>query len=253
MPGSSTVRMPVASFQTVGTVVLCAFFVSGAGGLIHEVAWTRLLRLVMGNTIFSITTVLCAFMGGLALGSYLGGRFIDKRKDPLRIFAILEGTVALYCFFLPWLIPAAEPIYRLIYQNTHTSFYLFSLIKFIFSGTLLLVPATFMGATLPVLVRFFVRSMDNVGYPVGTLYAVNTFGAVLGGSAAGFLLIPNLGVTMTIRMACLLNATAAAACYYLYLRIGTGLPELVPVRDEIQEKTGKKITKKKKRKLETVP
>ena len=125
MPGSSTVKMPVASFRAVGVGVLCAFFVSGAGGLIHEVAWTRLLRLVMGNTTFSITTVLCAFMGGLALGSYLGGRFIDKRKDPLRVFAILEGTVALYCFFLPWLIHAAEPIYRLIYQNTHTSFYLF--------------------------------------------------------------------------------------------------------------------------------
>jgi spermidine synthase len=60
--------------------VLCAFFISGAAGLIHEVVWTRLLRLVMGNTAFSITTVLCAFMGGLVLRSFLGGRIRGRME-----------------------------------------------------------------------------------------------------------------------------------------------------------------------------
>ena len=151
---ASTPGKPTVSFRRAGTIVLCAFFLSGAAGLIHEVVWTRLLRLVMGNTAYSITTVLCAFMGGLALGSFLAGRVIDRRTDPLRVFAFLEGTIALYCFMLPWLIQSVEPLYRLIYQNTHTSFYLFSLIRFVFSGVLLLIPATFMGATLPVLSRF---------------------------------------------------------------------------------------------------
>ena len=241
---------PVASSRAVGTVVLCAFFLSGACGLVHEVAWTRLLRLVMGNTVFTITTVLCAFMGGLALGSFLGGRFIDRRKDPLRVFAFLEGSIAVYCFLLPWLIPGAEPIYRWIYQNTHTSFYLFSLIKFLFSGTLLLIPATFMGATLPVLSRFFVRSLDQVGYPVGVLYSINTFGAVLGGAAAGFFLIPNLGVTLTIRTACLFNALVAVTAYYLYRRFGADLQETAVVREEVRKvqeiaEMGRKTKKKK--------
>jgi spermidine synthase len=108
---------------------MCLFF-SGAAGLIHEVVWTRLLRLVMGNTVFSITTVLCAFMGGLAFGSYAGGRIIDRRSDPLRIFAVLEGTIALYCFALPWLISGAESFYRFLYQHPNTSSYAFSLIRF---------------------------------------------------------------------------------------------------------------------------
>ena len=222
---ASTSGNPSISFRRAGTIVLCAFFISGAAGLIHEVAWTRLLRLVMGNTAYSITTVLCAFMGGLALGSFLGGRFIDRRTDPLRVFAFLEGTIAVYCFVLPWLIQSVEPLYRFIYQNTHTSFYLFSLIRFVFSGMLLLIPATFMGATLPVLARFLVRSLDRVGQPVGTLYSINTFGAVLGGAGAGFLLIPNLGVTMTIRTACLLNALVAATAYWLYSRMDDGVQE----------------------------
>jgi len=238
---------PVVSFKAAGTVVLCAFFISGGAGLIHEVAWTRLLRLVMGNTAFSITTVLCAFMGGLALGSFLGGRFIDRRKDPLRVFAFLEGSIAVYCFLLPWLIQGAEPIYRWIYQNTHTSFYLFSLIRFVFAGTVLLVPATFMGATLPVLSRFFVRSLDRVGYPVGVLYSVNTFGAVLGGAAAGFFLIPNLGVTLTIRTACLFNAMVAVTAYSLYRRFGADVQERVLAREEVQQKAEKGEAGKKKK------
>ena len=122
----------MSSTTLISAGLLCAFFVSGACGLIHEITWTRLLRLVMGNTTFSVTTVLCAFMGGLALGSYAGGRLIDSRNDPLRVFAFLEGAIALYCLVLPWLIDTAEPVYRIIYQTTHPSFYVFGLIQFLF-------------------------------------------------------------------------------------------------------------------------
>jgi len=199
-------------------IVLGAFFVSGACGLIHEVAWTRLLRLIMGNGTFSTTTVLCVFMGGLALGSYLSGRFIDRRHDLLRIFALFEGIIGVYCFLLPWLINGAEPLYRVIYQNTHTSFYLFSLIRFVFSGLILFIPAIFMGATLPVLTRFLTRSPARMGRSVGTLYAVNTFGAVLGASVSGFFLIPALGVTKTIYLASVFNLLVAVTAFWLYRR-----------------------------------
>ena len=229
MSYSSIRKVPVASMRAVGTGVLCAFFVSGACGLIHEVAWTRLLRLVMGNTTFSITTVLCAFMGGLALGSYMGGRFIDRRHDPLRVFALLEGSIGIYCFLLPWLINGAEPIYRFLYQNTHTSFYVFSLVRFVFSGVILLIPATFMGATLPVLTRFLTRSPSLVGRSVGTIYAINTFGAVLGVSVCGFVLIPAMGVIRTIYLASLFNLLVSATGFWLYRRTLHWVDEAAPV------------------------
>ena len=88
-------RGRAVSTGLVGAGVLCIFFVTGACGLVYEVVWQRQLRLVMGNTTYSITTVLCAFMGGMALGSYVGGRLIDRRNDPLRIFAILQASTAL--------------------------------------------------------------------------------------------------------------------------------------------------------------
>ncbi|MFQ5444791.1 MAG: hypothetical protein ACE5EK_09260, partial [Nitrospinales bacterium] len=73
------------------------FFLSGITGLIYEVVWTRLLTLVMGNTHYSVATVLTAFMGGLALGSFLGGRTIDRHRNPLIVYAVLEAAIGIYC------------------------------------------------------------------------------------------------------------------------------------------------------------
>ncbi len=219
MSASPTRRSQEVAFspRAVGAV-LALFFLSGACGLIYEIIWTRLLRLVMGNTIFSITTVLCAFMGGLAAGSWLGGKVIEHRRDPLRVYAVLEAAVGIYCLLLPRIIGAAEPMYRLIYRNYESSYTLFALLRFAFCGAILLVPATFMGATLPVLSRFFASSLDRVGRAVGRLYAVNTFGAFLGVAAAGFVLIPMLGVRRTIHLACLANLLVATVAYLLSRR-----------------------------------
>ena len=219
----SSLKKIINSSRTVVILILCAFFISGAAGLIHEVVWTRLLRHIMGNTVYSITTVLCAFMGGLALGSFVGGRIIDRRSDPLRVFAILEGIIALYCLALPLLINGAEPLYRFFYQYTHNSPYIFALIRFFFSGLILLVPATFMGASLPVLTRFFANASGRIGWSVGTVYGINTFGAVLGTVVAGFVLIPGLGVIKSIYAACILNATVAILSY-LFFRLTASWP-----------------------------
>ena len=90
--------------------VFLFFFVSGATGLIYEVVWTRLLTLVMGNTHYSIATVLTAFMGGLALGSYAGGKIIDRFFNPLALYALLEGAIGFYCLAIPGLIDWAFPL-----------------------------------------------------------------------------------------------------------------------------------------------
>jgi spermidine synthase len=215
---SNTRRTPAASARWLRLGVLGAFFVSGLCGLVQEVAWTRLLRHVMGNSTLAITTVLCVFMGGLALGSWLGGRWVDRRRDPLRVFAVLEGSIGLYCFFLPWLIPAMQPLVRTLYQHTEASYYVFSLIRFALSGAVMLVPTVLMGATLPVLARFLASAPRDVGGAVGRLYAVNTFGAVAGAAGAGFLLLPYLGTILTIRIGCILSGLVCATALILYYR-----------------------------------
>jgi len=131
--------------QLANPLILLFLLLSGACGLIYEILWMKMLTLVIGNTVFSITTVLTAFMGGLALGSFLAGRFIDKIKDPLRTYAILEGGIGLYALLLPLLVSGTEPFFRFVYQDLHPSFYTFGLLRFLVCGLLLLVPTTLMG------------------------------------------------------------------------------------------------------------
>jgi spermidine synthase len=199
-------------------LVVWFFFLSGIAGLVYEVVWTRLLERVMGATVYSITTVLTVYMAGLALGSFLAGKYIDRRDDPLRVYGVLEGVIGVYCLLVPLIITATIPIYRAFYQNLETTFHTFSIVRFLISGLVLIIPTTLMGATLPVLSKYFTTRYDRLGQTVGELYAVNTFGAVVGSFAAGFLLMPFLGIWGTIVVAAAINIVVAGLVMWLHQR-----------------------------------
>lgn len=190
--------------QIFASVSVCFFF-SGMTGLIYEVLWTRMLGLVFGHTVFAITTVLAAFMAGLGLGSYLFGRVVDRQGHPLRLYGFLEAGIGVYALLIALLFSGAQATYLLLHRSLNLSFFAFSLSQFTLVFFILLVPTTLMGATLPVLSRFFVDEIKALGSQVGRLYALNTFGAVLGAYAAGFHLIPAIGVTTTLQLAAVGN------------------------------------------------
>ena len=207
-------------------LILVFLLLSGSCGLIYEIVWMKMLTLVIGNTVFAITTVLTAFMGGLALGSYLAGRLEGRIKQPLKIYGLLEGGIGVYALLLPLLIAGTEPFFRFVYQNIGTSFYAFSLLRFVICGILLLVPTILMGATLPILSKYFVTRPSHLGGTVGLLYGVNTLGAVLGSFTAGFVLIPALGISWTIYTAALINILIAAGILRLFKDSGLPQPEV---------------------------
>ena len=67
------------------------FFVSGAAGLIFEVVWFERAGLVFGNSVWATSLVLSSFMGGLAVGNWLCGRFAHRITRCLRVYAALEA------------------------------------------------------------------------------------------------------------------------------------------------------------------
>ena len=77
----------------VPAVIFFCFLLSGLSSLIYEVLYVRMLILVFGSTTFAISTVLTAFMGGLALGSYLFGRTIDRSRHPVHLYGVLETLI----------------------------------------------------------------------------------------------------------------------------------------------------------------
>lgn len=186
-------------------VALVCFFFSGAAGLIYEVVWTRMLTQIFGNTTYAIATVLAAFMAGLALGSYLFGRVADRGKNDFLLYGILECGVGIYGFLVPWLFSMGQMIYIPLFRLSDSYPFIFNLFLFFLSFFLLVFPTMLMGATLPVLSRFFVRSFSHLGRRVGDLYATNTMGAVLGCGFAGYYLIPSLGMRTTVYVAAVLN------------------------------------------------
>ncbi len=186
------------------------FFVSGATALIYEVVWARMLTQIFGNTTHAIATVLSAFMGGLALGSYVLGRLADTRRNAFLIYGLLEGGVGVYGLVIPTLFALTQQAYSRLYGLAQTSFTAFSLALFILCFAVILIPTALMGATLPMLSRFSVTRFALLGRRIGDLYAINTLGAVLGCALSGFHLIPELGLRGSVRLAAALNLSIAA-------------------------------------------
>ncbi len=177
--------------------------------MVYEVVWMRMLTQIFGSTAHAVATVLAAYMAGLALGSYVFGRFVDREKHYLRLYALLELGIGIYGFLVPVIFGLARQMYIPLFLVYDSYPILFNLLLFLLAFILIALPTFLMGATLPVLSRYFVRSFSHLGQRVGDLYAVNTLGAVLGCALAGYYLIPTLGMSRSLYTAAVLNLAVA--------------------------------------------
>jgi spermidine synthase len=159
--------------------------------------WARLLVRVFGAGSFAVTTVLAAYMAGLALGSLLFGRLIDRRGNPLRIYALLQMGIAVFAVAFPYIITVLSGLYSGLYPDLQNRFYLLTGIRFLLCFGVLLIPTTLMGGTFPVLSNYLATSLSSLTERVGRLYAVNTMGAVCGAFASGLVILPRLGIRDT--------------------------------------------------------
>src|SRR5262245_48248391 len=183
------------------------FIASGAAGLLYEVVWSKQLAYLLGSSLRSAAIVVAAFLAGLALGARFLGAPLARGGAPGRRYALLEAGVAVAGFaVLPVLRALDAPVTQL-YRALGGESVAFAFARGGLAFVLLLVPAALMGATLPVLVARCERGA--VGAGLALLYALNTFGAVLGSLAGGFLLLPGLGLGRTTLVAAGLNLLAA--------------------------------------------
>jgi len=194
-------------------VILTLFLFSGATSLVYEVIWLRQLILIFGSTQFATSTVLSTFMGGLALGAIVAGRWLGTRRiASLKIYGLLEIGIGLYALAVPFLFASLTPIYRALWAaGASESFMLLSLAKFVGIACVLLPPTILMGASLPVLAREVADDPRRIGGKVGLLYAINTFGAVAGTFIAGFVAIPGFGSQLTLWVTAATNLTIGLA------------------------------------------
>ena len=175
-------------------VLLLVFTLSGASGLIYEVLWTRRLTHIFGSTTLAVSTVLAAFMGGLAVGSVLLGGWADRhRHRALRAYGLLEVAIGLLGFSIPLLLGAVGFVYLRLAPALESSPMIFFVVQFLLVGLVLVLPCALMGGTLPILARWLVGRESEIGGRVAALYAANTLGACAGAAAATYVLLPFCG------------------------------------------------------------
>lgn len=186
-------------------LVLVLFGLSGGAALIYEVIWTRALSLVFGSSVYAVSTMLTAFMSGLTLGSFLGGRFADRIEDRLRVFASIEIGIGVFGLISVLAIDKIQYLYFWMYGMSGGSFNVFIFFQFLMSLLIMLIPTSLMGATFPIAGKLYTKKIDVVGRSMGELYSVNTLGSIAGSFGAGFILIPFIGVKEATMVAALIN------------------------------------------------
>ena len=199
----------------VGPALGAMLILSGAAGLAYQVLWVRQLVFVLGGSSIAISTILAIFFAGLGLGSFFGGKIADRASRPLRYYALAEVLIGLTALATPYLLSASGSVYLGLYELFAGSpgGVLFS--RSLATALILIVPTTLMGATLPLVSRFYIRSVDRVGRGLGLLYGLNTLGAVLGAGIVGYYTILTVGVQSSFFLAVAANLIAGLGALVL--------------------------------------
>jgi spermidine synthase len=214
MGGSGISFWRLASSVNCGFVpllFLAAYTCSGFAGLVYEVSWTRLLTLYIGHTTAAASTVVAAFLGGLAVGAAAGGAMAARMRPlhSLSAYIGLELLVAGFALLVPGELRALTPLLRWAYADAAPGM-LFPAIRLVSCLAVVFVPAAALGATFPMAVRWFADRSSNAARATGALYAMNTVGAATGSLLAGFTLIPAIGISGTTAVGVLASSVAAA-------------------------------------------
>ena len=191
--------------QNLPWILLIGFGLSGFAALVYEIAWTRILSLIIGSSVYAFSLMLTAFILGLSLGSTFVFRFIDRRKDLVLFLAIIEMIIGFSALlvvpFFGWL-PS-------VYHTNNLKIFPFILA---FAGSrvrtgipLNVAPNHDDGSGFPLVSRIYTRTVASVGSSVGKVYSANTLGSILGSFIGAFILIPWLGIQKTILAAVLIN------------------------------------------------
>jgi spermidine synthase len=180
--------------------------ITGFCSLAYEVLWGRTLVVFLHTSIVVFATMLTTFLCGYALGSLVFARFFDKTKHLLRLFGVFQLLITLSSLLSIWQFTHLGEMMGNWYARYGMGWNAFVMIGFGASAIIMFVPSFFMGASYPLLNRIYARKMETLGNSVGSCYAVNSIGAVLGSIIAGFVLIPLIGITTSLIIISSINA-----------------------------------------------
>ncbi len=209
--------MPRRGYWFLASTALL-FATSGACALVYEVVWFKLFSQLWGSSAIAMAAVVACYLAGIGLGSWWGGNRAPRVRSALSTYARLELALASIALVWPDLLRATASSAAQLTQAASDSPLALTALRLGWTLLWLAPPCALMGATLPMLVECFSRAGRPLGGAVSWLYAANTLGGACGAGAAGFFLLPELGLTATNRLAALTNLLLAALAWGLVRR-----------------------------------
>jgi len=212
-------------------IALALTVLTGFTGLVYEVTWQKCLATLLGSHSEATAAVLAIFLGGLAVGYAVFGRVtLSHRRrveaghpSPglLQLYGLVEAGIGLHALVFPWLFRVAQGASLWFPGAGGGAGFGFDVAL----SALLIGPATIlMGGTVPILTQALARDLDDATRVHAHVYAFNTGGAFVGALAAGFVLVPWLGLEGVLRAMGALNLTAGVA----FLALGRTRHETQP-------------------------
>jgi spermidine synthase len=175
----------------------------------------RRFSVLLGSAAPAVAAALVACFIGLGFGSYVFGRLAPRLASPLRAFAWLEIATGAFAVVVDSVLVAAPPAFARLYEVSGGSPAILLTLELLAAVAVVLLPATCMGGTLPVLAQFLAAKARALGVRAGGLYAVNTLGAACGALAVPALLLPCFGARGALAALVALNLSIGAIAFAL--------------------------------------
>ncbi len=186
-------------------IVFATFAISGFTAIVYAIAWTRGLLLILGPSVYALNIILIILLIGLASGSLIFSRFVDRLRYKvfgLGIIQVIIGCLSIISLFLFHYLPN---LFLIMFPMLSKSYYLLLWGKFILASLIIFLPTFFIGGAFPLMISIYAADIYRIGSSVGKGYSLNILGGLVGSFVGAFFLIPYLGINNTIIFAVTIN------------------------------------------------
>ncbi len=186
-------------------IIIVGIGVTGFAAMALEVAWTRIIILTLGSSVYGFSSILICYLTGIALGSLFVSRYFARIKFPLYLFGVLQISIFLMVILTTPILGNLPLVFLKLVGTSYQNFTYKVSINFLITLMIMFGPTFLMGIVFPLAIRILTPKVGSLGLRIGQVYGINTLGTLLGAGLAGFLFIPWFGTRNTIFMAGLLN------------------------------------------------
>jgi spermidine synthase len=205
---------PDRELRPPGTrAILITIALSGLCALGAEVVWTRLLSLLLGGTVYTFSIILAVFLAGLGLGSCVGSFLARQTTRPRAALAVCQILLTAAIAWAAFMAAKSLPFWPINPTLSRSPWFGFQL-DIVRTLWAVFPAACLWGASFPLALAAIVVPGRDPGRAVGSVYAANTAGAIVGALGFSLFLIPGIGTQQSQRLMIVLSAAAALAALF---------------------------------------